>query len=191
MDQDRCSFRLSLSHKSAALERTPTRSRTRRGPGRRGANRPLRRRRHRVAVGRFDNDEARSGTCATASPGGASETAVAATAAFHACGNSRRPSHGQRAVALGLTVRIDVAPGTVPARHAAAAVGGGRAAAGGEQARARLRLPRRGYVRAAARCRRPPSLTHDAAGIPPRPADVTAAAEIHGGLPWRHDRRRR
>ena len=41
--------------------------------------------------------------------------------------------------------------------------------------------PRRGHVRAAARCRRPPSLTRDAAGVPRRPA----AAQQGDALPGR------
>jgi hypothetical protein len=43
--------------------------------------------------------------------------------------------------------------------------GGGRTAPGGEQPRCDIRRPRRGHVRAAARCRRAPSLTRDTAGV--------------------------
>ena len=59
--------------------------------------------------------------------------------------------------------------------------GGGRMARGGEQARVRLRVPRRGYVRAAARCRRPPSLTGDAAGVSRRSAAAQQGNALPGG----------
>ena len=68
---------------------------------------------------------------------------------------------------------------------------GGRTAAQEEQPRCGIRRPRRGHVRAAARCRRPPSLTRHAAGLPCRPA----AAQQGDPLPrrpadGRGDRRR-
>ena len=53
---------------------------------------------------------------------------------------------------------------------AAVALGRGRTARGEEQSRGVTERPRRGHVRAAARCRRPPSLTRHAAGVPRRPA---------------------
>ena len=59
--------------------------------------------------------------------------------------------------------------------------GGGRTAPAEEQPRCRIRRPRRGHVRAAARCRRPPSLTRHAAGVPRRPA----AAQQGDALPGR------
>ena len=59
--------------------------------------------------------------------------------------------------------------------------GGGRTAPAAEQSRCRIRHPRRGHVRAAARCRRPPSLTRHPAGVPRRPA----AAQQGNPLPRR------
>ena len=70
-----------------------------------------------------------------------------------------------------------------PGRGAGLCVDGrGRAAGAPPVARAGsvcLRVPRRGHVRAAARCRRPPPLTGDAAGVPRR----SAAAQQGNALP--------
>src|SRR5687768_15144624 len=65
-----------LSHKSAALGRTPPRPPEPRGRHRRGAKSTSAPRRGRVAVGGFDNDGPRSRTYATAS--GRSDSASAA-----------------------------------------------------------------------------------------------------------------
>ena len=70
----------------------------------------------------------------------------------------------------------------LPSRSCAAvAVDRGRTARGRSSLGAIARRPRRGHVRAAARCRRPPSLTRHAAGVPCRPA----AAQQWDPLPRR------
>ena len=66
--------------------------------------------------------------------------------------------------------RIEVAPGRGAGPVYTTVVGRRTHRSWREQARVRRRLPRRGYVRAAARCRRPPSLTRHPAGLPRRPA---------------------
>ena len=59
------------------------------------------------------------------------------------------------------------------------------------QSRCGIRRPRRGHVRAAARCRRPPSLTRHAAGVPRRPAAAQQGDPLpRGPANDRGDRRR-
>ena len=89
-------------------------------------------------------------------------------------------SHGHRAAAF------DGGANGVAGREVSpccAAVGIGRRAhrCREEQPRCVIRRPRRGHARAAARCRRPPSLTGHAAGLPRRPA----AAQQGDALPRR------
>jgi hypothetical protein len=101
--------------------------------------------------------------------------------AFHAAGRFRRGGRcGQLAADLP-AARIDVRPSDVPLSCTEVAVGRRarrslRGASSGV-----IRRPRRGHVRAVARCRRPPPLTRDAAGVPRR----KAAAQQGGALPRR------
>jgi hypothetical protein len=76
---------------------------------------------------------------------------------------------GQPAAALpgGLN---QVAPERRAAWSGGGGIGGGRIAREEDQHRCDIPRPRRGHVRAAARCRRPPSLTRHAAGVPRRSA---------------------
>ena len=107
--------------------------------------------------------------------------------AFHAGGRSRRrwsPRTTRCCFAWRRGTRSR--PSAVPRSCAAVAVGRRARRCWRGAARCVIQRPRRGHVRAAARCRRPPSLTRHAAGVPRR----SAAAQQGDALPSRptHDR---
>ena len=89
-------------------------------------------------------------------------------------------SHAIDALLLWPAARIEVAPSERRSAYAAGDRCGGRTARGEERS-VRFRYPRRGHVRAAARCRRPPSLARHAAGLPRRPAAAQQGDPLPGG----------
>src|SRR5215211_3103970 len=77
--------------------------------------------------------------------------------AFHAHENSRRPSIARATrCCIGLAARINVARERGAGSRAVAVVGADERLLAREHARCVFRVPRRGRVRATARCRRPP-----------------------------------
>ena len=94
-------------------------------------------------------------------------------------GTSGVPRRMENALLHWPAARIEVAPGRGAGPVYTAVVGRRAHRSWRGAGSVRFRVPRRGHVRAAARCRRPPSLTRHAAGVPCRPA----AAQQGDALP--------
>jgi hypothetical protein len=120
----------------------------------------------------------RGGTAA--SPGPPATLAIAS-----ACGLQTHRHQGKRSRPSRATPESS-APFKTPEGARSRAENSKRQRLRSREPRCVIRRPRRGHVRAAARCRRPPSLTRHAAGLPCRPA----AAQQGDPLPRRPTNRR-